>query len=200
MKWTYGFQNKLTASIVLGLVFLLILFTTFSNNRNFSSLNESFETIYEDRLIAESFLFKLSSLIHQKQEMQLNGERSKNIQQQLKLDQEIQVLLSKYSRTKLTSKEENLFNALQVELNKMLSGNQLLASVVKIENYLHLLSEIQVTEGARIKEETKVVFLGNDLSSKFQFAMLIILAVIIQAIVFASKTINLSSVQQQQLN
>lgn len=199
MKWTYGFRNKLTASIVLGMVFILILFTTFSNNRNFSTLNDSFETMYEDRLVAESFLFKLSSLVHQKQALIRNSGLSRN-NQQLNIDLEISALMNKYSKTKLTAQEADVFRALEFEVKNILSGTSVLESAGNVENYLHQLSEIQVTEGARIKDATQLVFLGNDVASKFQFAMLIILALIIQAIVFASKSINFSSIQKHQLN
>ena len=58
MKWTYPIPNKLGTSLLLMGVLVLVLFNNLSERSNSRQLKTAFESIYEDRLIAESYILR----------------------------------------------------------------------------------------------------------------------------------------------
>ncbi|MCB0634871.1 MAG: hypothetical protein KDD15_34300, partial [Lewinella sp.] len=59
MKWTYSIKNKTTAAILLAAILGLTMLTNLLQRKRFQELEHSFTSIYEDRLLAESYLFHL---------------------------------------------------------------------------------------------------------------------------------------------
>ena len=214
MKWVYAIQQKMTAAFVLGAVFLLLIFSNFVQNRDFKQLDRNFAAIYEDRLLAEGYLFRLSTRMHQEsnllKEAALSGKApSASGTTIASLDTEIFSLLSDYEKTRLTKAEETLFLQLRQKMNELQSGKQNYYAAAENEqrgkqavlmqrdmelalSILSDLSEIQITEGKKLKENTNVVFLGNKASMQLETVVLILLGLLIQAIVFASKTVKMS--------
>lgn len=214
MKWVYAIQQKMTAALVLGALFLLLIFSNFIQNRDFQQLDRNFAAIYEDRLLAEGYLFRLSTRMHQEsnllKEAVLSGKApSASGTTIASLDAEIFSLLSDYEKTRLTKAEETLFLQLRQKMNELQSGKQNYYAAAENEqrskqavlmqrdmelalSILSDLSEIQITEGKKLKENTNVVFLGNKASMQLETVVLILLGLLIQAIVFASKTVKMS--------
>lgn len=214
MKWVYAIQQKMTAALVLGAVFLLLIFSNFMQNRDFQQLDRNFAAIYEDRLLAEGYLFRLSTRMHREnnllKEAVLPGKAPLATESSItSLDEEIFSLLSDYEKTRLTKAEETLFLQLRQKMNDLQSGKQQfyasagtglhtgLAAAMQRDmqhalSILSDLSEIQIAEGKKLKENTNVVFLGNKASMQLETVVLILLGLLIQAIIFASKTVKMS--------
>lgn len=214
MKWVYAIQQKMTAALVLGAVFLLLIFSNFMQNRDFQQLDRNFAAIYEDRLLAEGYLFRLSTRMHQEnnllKEAVLPGKAPMTAGTRIaSLDAEIFSLLSDYEKTRLTRAEETLFLQLRQKMNDLQTGKQKyyasaggelhdgLAAAMQQDMQQALailsdLSEIQITEGKKLKENTNVVYLGNKASMQLETVVLILLGLLIQAIIFASKTVKMN--------
>jgi hypothetical protein len=80
MKWTYSIQNKMTASGVLLTLCVLVLFSSHLDRDHTNNVKNSISTLYEDRLIAEDYILKMTIDIYEiKQVLQFAGRIIKHI-------------------------------------------------------------------------------------------------------------------------
>ena len=118
MNWVFSISRKRKAAIMLGIVFLVVLVKNRMDYYDVHKLAKSFATVYEDRLVVESYIYKLSELLYQKKQMLDNCAVSDNITdlktQVSSYDADISMLMSQYKLTKLTEKEDEVFQDLEV--------------------------------------------------------------------------------------
>lgn len=198
MKWTYGIQQKMTAAAVLATVMALIIINNISERRRFQKLESSISSIYQDRLLVESYIFKLYNNL-QNQNDYLQNNMGLDASAQLKaLKAERDELVHLYSETYLTPDEELHFEALQKTLNKFdtNSGNRNLTNKEAIE-HLNALSNIQTDEGTSLWSKSERLISGSQISSKFEMAIIICLGIIIQALIFSSRSLKPKTVIQK---
>lgn len=174
---------------------VLVLANNLKERANSKQLKNAFESIYEDRLMAESYILRLSEELHQIQELLEN--RSSLKMEQLKARiVEIEEINLLYLNTELTTAEKQHFEhfeKLTWELTKALNTERLETANSKIEEAvldLHLLSEIQVSEAQSLLAQTERIFSSGSVSSQFEIGLLILIGLVIQAILFASKTLQ----------
>lgn len=210
MKWIYSIKHKSTAAMLLAFVLGIVIWNNYRESNSFSKLNKSFVSIYEDRLLVESYIFQLSKnfhqFIHEIENAQTSHSTTEFKEKIVGLENTINNLLVLYRETELTEKEEVLFASLLVEveqINASESSSNYIACkenvYAALETLTHL-SDIQIVEGARIKEESNKIFLGNKSNSQFEMVVLIVIALLIQALIFSSHTINTKIKQQYNLN
>lgn len=195
MKWTYHIPNKLATALMLMGVLLLVFFNNLKERSNSTKLETAFESIYEDRLMAESYILRYSANLHQIQDLLKNPSSLSQVNLKEKLT-EIQEINLLYLDTELTKTEEAYFGhfeKLTGELSKALSEGKLEIATAKIRDAhkdLHALSEIQVTEAQVLLTQTRRIFSAGSASSQFEIGVIIIIALMVQAILFASKSLQ----------
>lgn len=195
MKWTYSIPNKMGTSALLMGVLVLVLFNNLTERSNSTKLQTAFESIYEDRLMAESYILRLADELHQIQEL-LENPSSTNLDQLKERIAEIEEINLLYLNTELTKTEEEHFEHFEIltgELTKALDTGRFETANIKIEDALldlHLLSEIQVTEAQSLMAQTKRIFSSVSISSQFEIGLIIVIGLMIQAILFASKSLQ----------
>ncbi len=197
MKWTYSIPEKFKASLLLTGVIVIILFNNLSERTNSRQLKSAFESIYEDRLMAESYIMELSEELHGI-ENKLDNQGSiapQNIEKSIqKLDQ----ISLRYLDTKLTEEEREhfvKFETLTWNIGQGLrAGNNVENQILAAFEELKTLSEIQVKEAKILMGQTGRIFSTGSISSQFEIALLIIAALFVQAIMFASKTLKTSNI------
>src|SRR5690606_38214938 len=85
----------------------------------------SFATVYEDRLVVESYIYKLSERLYQKKQMLDNCAVSDdiiNLKAQITgYDVDISVLMSQYKLTKLTKKEAEVYQDFEENISSIAS-------------------------------------------------------------------------------
>jgi hypothetical protein len=69
MKWTYSIKNKLLASVVLLALCLLVLLSNYLDRMHTRNVTNYITTLYEDRLVAEVYILKMTSTIYQIREV-----------------------------------------------------------------------------------------------------------------------------------
>jgi hypothetical protein len=178
------------ASILL--VFFIVLITNLIDRENFNRLSYSVKTMYEDRIVASHLLFEMSSIIQEKQIAVLTLDTPFLENKNNKHNQALNQLIDKYRLTKLTEKEEFVFNQLQEELKSLKQKErpttdrtdaEVLKSFEKINKNLHELSKIQVDEGRRqvfISDKAKDMI---NLFTQVEIIFLVIMALLIQIII-----------------
>jgi Four helix bundle sensory module for signal transduction len=200
MKWTYSIQNKLTAAAVLFALCLLVLISNYNERVHNDEVKEMISTLYQDRLMAEEYLFELTNNLYKiREELNRkdadfsikNSEINKNIA-------EIESVCKAYEKTKLTDNEAIKFNQFK-QITSQLKGVNNENSVAKTQvtsealTLLKALSSIQVEESKSVVKQSEQQYRFSKLSSELAFAIVIILLIVIQVLVFSSKTFHISN-------
>lgn len=200
MKWTYGVKNKLTTALLLfGLIFIVCSNNLFERN-NAEKINATITTIFDDRFMVESYIFQYSALIYQIKEI-LNHPNYTAVEK-IELNKGplkgILLLNDAYKKTKFT-KEEVIYFDQFTDLCKKMSNHINVGQTVdgtkfsnEALNILANLSAIQISEAKIQLTQANKLFHFGSISSQFELAILVIFGLIIQALIFASKSINLN--------
>lgn len=208
MKWAFTIRQKSKAALILGFVFLLVLAKNWYDERKVAQLGNSFASVYEDRLVVESYIYQLSDHLYQKKSMLDNCSSQENLPNvKSKLNQHnlaINNLILNYEKTKLTPAETSFFAAfkensavIQKLETSYLSAGEFQNAAAKsglekrygsaVEN-LHQLSGIQVAEGKLLSDQSKKIIAGSSILTQFELAVLIGIGLVIQGLIFAAKS------------
>jgi len=195
MKWTYTIKNKVLASLVLLALCILVLFSNYIDRDHTENVKKSISTLYEDRLIAEVYILKMTKSLYQIKEV-INTDMS-NINKNKSIDILLFVIKetsSAYHKTKFTELEKikagELLKTLgEIEPSQLKNNQHKTESVDKALVLLYELSEIQLAESKQIMNYAERLYLSGKASSQFVFALIIVILIVLQAIVFTSKTL-----------
>ena len=203
MKWTYAIPAKLKASLVLTGVIGIILVNNLTERSQTRELKTAFESIYEDRLIAESYILQLSDELRSIQHI-LEGNPDKNENQLNSHWQKMEQINLNYLETQLTPEEKAHFDAFEkITWNMSLGIKERKNVNPQIEaafGELKILSQIQVKEAEALVSKTGRIFSSDAAHAQLEIALLIIAALVVQAILFASKTLSSAPKAPSQLN
>jgi hypothetical protein len=196
MKWTYSIQNKITASGALLTLCVLVLFSNYTDREHTNNVKNSISTLYEDRLVVEDYILKMTIDVYEiKQALHLAGQHDKPSTEQITASlSRIDGLSEAYLKTKLTKTEDVTFTSLlntiqefrsspaQSDQDKLNLANRALL-------LLNDLSSIQLQESKLIMKQAEDLYRSGKAASQFAFAITIIILIVLQALVFASKTL-----------
>ncbi|MEP2024933.1 MAG: MCP four helix bundle domain-containing protein [Reichenbachiella sp.] len=215
MKWTYSIEQKIKAALSLGIVFVLVMATNLIDRNHFSELQESFSSVYKDRLLVENYIFKLSGFIHQKHMLLHTSAANKmSSKDQQKINQAIDTLLIDYEKTKYTAKETRLFDEFKTELLDVReleerfqtdsTSTELRSEIEKkhlqLIALLEGLSNIQMEEGGKLINQSIGVINTSHSISRIEIIILICIGLFAQALVLASKSLKPKKPQNFNLN
>ena len=216
MKWPYSLKNKLSVSIILTIIILLILLVNIQNRQRFEQLDHSMSSIYEDRLMVQNYLFKLYDNLNKEEKLR-NSPSNQIVKDLAELKEERQQIISKYEETYLTEKERKEFSTFLKHLNKKDNLEQQIReskdasaqinlqeafeiNAAKTLTSLRNLSNIQTQEGKALQISSHKIVLGSLSISQLELAILIVLALVIQVLIFTSKTLNIKTQTTHHLN
>lgn len=200
MKWTYSIKNKLAAAILLGVVLGLVMLNNLDERNNSARLQKAFTSLYEDRLVVEGYILTMSEELHDIITISETTAFGAETDKQARLSDiisDIHQVNTAYAKTQLTENEEMEFNSykktihqLETEINafRFEDGKSLAEGALAS---LRTLSKIQLQEAQRVKKNSDSIFNYEISSSQFEMAILIIIAVIIQALVFSSSNFQI---------
>ena len=98
IKWVLGILMIIT----------LVITTNLVDRNNFLKMNDTVETIYEDRLVAKDLLLKISNLIHKKEIAAITLDLDFYSNENKPINDEIRSYISIYGDTKLTAEEKRV--------------------------------------------------------------------------------------------
>lgn len=222
MKWTYSIKNKLTAAVLLAAILIITLANNLVERSHFKQLDASFASMYEDRMLVESYIFQLYENLQKRQELittadsELGYEHLKADLHEYKAQRN--ELIKKYATTYLTTEEEVEFDKLKAAVKNINSAEDGLLNLTKSQDELSelissnrektssafetlsVLSSIQTSEAKSIRAKSERIILGNISISQLEMAILIIIGLVIQALIFSSKSMKPNINQKHQLN
>ena len=180
------------------MVFFLIYGTNRLDKHHFENVQYIMDTVYEDRIVAQHYIYQLSNLYRQKMESfpaSLNETAGKDINRQ------IEEYIQLFSSTKLTSKEAQVFQLLEKNDQELRTLEANLASMpddglseehisrfrakadMVFEN-LDGLSDIQLNEGGRLRNIAQDSLDTNSFFSQLELFVLVFIGLLVQAIIF----------------
>ncbi|MEZ5023893.1 MAG: hypothetical protein R2728_11655 [Chitinophagales bacterium] len=195
MKWTYSIKNKALASIALLVLCLLVLLSNYIDRNHTYNIKKSISTLYEDRLIAEEYILKMTIFVYQiKEELKSD---SSNVYKTKSINELLLAFKNTsdaYHKTKFTElekiKADELINIIEsIEPTQLDEAQKNLEFVDKALVLLDELSKIQLSESKLIMKYSEQLYLSGKTSSQFVFAVIIILLLVLQALLFTSKTL-----------
>lgn len=205
MKWTYSLQNKTKIVFWSTLILVLVFAKNWIDNNNLTRLDHSFSSVYDDRLVAESYIFLLSDHLYQKKITVSSCASNPIPQTKSAVDYHntaIQTLIKDYETTQLTKTESFYLQQLKQNLAAMKAlESNLIDPSVSTENItgelqirfetammdLNQLSKIQLAEGKILKEQSKKIAAGSTLLTQFELTIIVAIALFIQVLVFSAK-------------
>ena len=222
MNWAYSIKQKTISAVVLALVLGMVWWISLDQNKQFEKMANAFTSLYEDRLLAENQLYHLSESVQQKINLLDMAELSEDANpvikiQYMQLSRSMVEHLRRYKQTKFTAIEQQLFDTLRSVLGPLLTMETAFWNgAVHIEphnmrveikqslsialQHLSHLSDLQVTVGKQLNMESRAALQSNAASSQFLSSFLIIIGIIIQMLIFASKSIHSPLTQKPHLN
>lgn len=190
-------SQKVRITIGLLSVFLLVFMTNRLDKQHFEAVQDIINEVYEDRIVAQDYVYSLSSLYHYKYEHFLIGADSSKMQS---VNNNINETINLFGQTKLTNKEAAVFRALQRDSEELLylaerpasqegppGEEQIKAFERKMQNvhsYLDDLAVIQLEEGERLKNVAQESLDTNSFFSQLELLFLIVVGLIIQVVIF----------------
>ncbi|NQD70898.1 hypothetical protein HP439_09225, partial [Sphingobacterium shayense] len=185
----------MTAAVLLFAVIVLVMLTNMREQRTAKRISTAVTSLYEDRLVVAQYIHQLSK--------QMDGiiyvlekEKTEDSIQINSYLREVATLNALYEKTTLTETEKINFEQFK-KLCRTISQNYrtgdqtaVLLTARDAEKTLQTLSSIQVEEGKNKLDEVLDMTYFTNLFSYLELVILIVIAVIIQALVFASKTIR----------
>lgn len=205
MKWTFFIKHKMAAAALLGIVIALVIFNNISEQKNSDELHETFSSLYEDRLLAESYILSMYGDLHEIDELS-EQQPPASMREQTAVLNKIDHTIELYRATQLTAQEEIEFNAFVYLIGRVTAdvhnGNYEASRISVSESLRRLsaLSEIQVAEGTRLNNNSQRIHSEHSTSAQFELAMLVVIGVLIQALIFTTKTIQQAGKQKPSLN
>lgn len=210
MKWAYTIRRKGSAALLLSVIFALIFTKNVLDNKNVSKLGSSFSSVYEDRLLVESYIYRMSEQLFRKKITidTLEHASASAVKSMIaQYNESINGLIQAYEITKLTEAESRHFAEFKKHVTALMAfEREYFVGVEKglpdagikqrideqfnhASNNLDLLSAIQISEGKILNEYTQKLVAGSFILSQFEIAVLIAIGLLIIVLVFESRTI-----------
>lgn len=187
--------NKLKWILGILMIFVLIITTNLIDKNNFVRVRDSVVTIYEDRLIANDLIFEMLKSVQQKEIAVSLSDSAFFQNQNSKVNNNLQSLVSRFEQTKLTSEEAKVFKDLKGNVRSLIDSesqflnsdysnhSQIMSHIESLKTNLNDLSEIQLNEGSRQMSISKRALDTVELFTQIEIYILVFLAVLIQIIV-----------------
>lgn len=187
--------QRIQIGLVLAMTFLLVLGSNRMDQRHFSTIQNTVNSVYNDRVVVQAYIYELSSIFFNKK-FDLLTEKRPNTSKNEKVEQ----LLLDFRKTELTPNELKHLNELSVKFGKLQDVEDrivnpstaidadlgIIADKTLDEIHLSLdaLANIQLSESAQLTHLSNKSLGMNILLSKLEVAFLIIIGIAMMALIF----------------
>ena len=189
--WTFTVKNKIKVAMLFFSVLCLVMLTNIQEQRLVKRINESVTSLYSDRLVVADYIHQLSNRM-EKLLIILSASDFSAKEVNLELEK-INQLNTLYAKTVLTDKENVNFNEFKVYIQQITQSINATDHAKAIEiskqarQSLETLSSIQLEEGKVKLDEVLSMTSTSRLISYIEIVILIVIAVLIQILVFSAK-------------
>lgn len=221
MKFAFSLKNKIKIAFLLFCIMCCSLLIRFLEDKSVKKINESFVSMYNDRLVPATDLYFIAENLYEKSSVlqniliftDQNATPAKGLLKLTQHNNKIDSIINKYQLTLLVKQEQRFLNDLKNTLfiqkefeNKILSiASNDLANGRKIYestgrdisantlNKLSALIKIQSNVGDELINDSKIFVSGTKIYSTFQVILAIAIGVLIVGIVSASNAVKVQN-------
>ena len=207
MKWAYSIRRKISAALLLTAIFILLFVKNLVDSNNVAQLGNSFSSVYEDRLVVESYIYRMSEHLFRKKFMLdtcSSAASAARIEPVVaEYNARIAALIADYEKTKLTDAErmyfqrfkQNIADLKAYEASYFLNAGEddasrargmINAEFNQASTNLDQLSSIQLSEGKILNERSKKIVAGSSILTRLEIGILIAIALMVLVLVFES--------------
>ncbi len=188
-------SQRLQVGLILAMAFLLVLGSNRLDQRHFSTIQTTVNSVYKDRVVVQDYIYQLSSIFHNKK-VELITKNSPDSAGNEKIAQ----LLNDFRNTELTLEEQDRLNKLSGQFEKLRDlENRIMnpktnidadlgvvasKTLDEIELSLDALAQIQLDESGQLTSVSNKALGMNILLSKLEVAFLIIIGLAMLALIF----------------
>ena len=199
-------KRKISGFLIIGVLVVMLYGKNLLERQSFRSVSSTLSDVYEDRLLVESYIFKISEKLFTIQKLvdhcTINFDYSKAVLEISKEEQEILKLVSAFEATQLTEQEATLLADFKRIIEKDLSikSYQLLYNdstgvnesqvkvydqkIARAQQDLEKLSSIQLEEGEKLVSKAKTLINRSQIWAQFEVALLLIFVLVIYIYIF----------------
>jgi hypothetical protein len=172
----------------------LVILIEYSSQGKYKDLDQQMHSMYKDRLMPATYLFRLNNHLHNKQRWQeANQFHNKGDVSKLEeYNESMGSLIALYEKTYLTPRETDLWASFKsnlailnaAERNLMVLPSDKQASAEHIRSFegaaesLSKLSDLQSQEGLRLQTSSESILSGNLMQNILELALLFIICVL----------------------
>lgn len=222
MRFAYSVKQKMKIAMLLFAVMACTILIRLLEDKSVKSMNESFVSMYKDRLVPATDLFYLAKNTYAKKSLleealyvrsQPNLDFSALTIQVSKYNATVDSLIKKYEKTFLVKQEKEYLTELKKRLFADAAVEDKILALIKSDlttarklyeniglesskNTMQQLSSlmlIQTKVGEELLKDSEFMVSGSKLYSAFQIALAIVIGVLIVGIVFTSNIGNISN-------
>lgn len=194
--------QRIRAGAALIVVFLLVVATNRMDSTHFEMVQRDVTSIYNDRLLAKDYIYKISRQLQLKKNSLYNQELEDIYETNKKANDSIRFLVEKFSETELTEREARRFSSLQTNLDQLFQQERFLQKGELVDEVeipipsttekqyerlfadLDVLAEIQVEEGWRKAKRSSGVIDTSNLLARLEIGILIVIGILFQLVIF----------------
>lgn len=201
MKRRLSKSGKIRTAASLIVVFLLVITTNVIDKTHFEIVQKSMTTVYEDRLVAKEYLYKISRQLQLKRNAFYQTDQEGLTGILIAANDSINHLIELFADTRLTEIEGKRLNGLKSKLEELKEfeknqpnnqGQEQSAAFqsgmnghyAEVFQVLDALVEIQVAEGRRETMNSERAIESSNFISQLEIGALIILGLLIQLVIF----------------
>ena len=215
MKFAFSLKNKLKIAFLLFCIMCCMLLIRFLEDKSVATINESFISMYNDRLVPATDLYFIAENLYQKN-MIFNDaliNDSLPLSGQAKIDQhniKIDSVINKYQLTLLVKQEEVFLNDLKNALDRQKQLELMVLKMAeedglriyqsegkKISNQtlvkLSALIKIQSNVGNDLIKDSKIFVSGTKIYSSLQGILAVLIGVMVVSIISASNMVKIQN-------
>ena len=204
-------RRKITALVIIGLLMLLFYGKNLTERQAFKSISSTFTEVYNDRLVVEGYIFRISENLFKIQKLvdhcNINYDYSKVVEEIANHELEIKDIVDDFEQTNLTNQEAAYLadfsaiieNDLQIKNYSLLYSDSSGINKSQVQLYdqkisiaqrdLDNLSKIQLEEGEKLINKANIIINRSQIWSQFEVALLIILGLSLYFILFRNKKV-----------
>lgn len=203
------------------LIVLTVIFTSYLGKSTVTRIDESFASIYKDRLIPANELFHILDLLYQKRLIlseYINGTRteSQTLNKLMSINHSVDSIIHEYEKTYLVDEEDKNLASLKVKMKQYNSmekeimltksdkeyklNNHLIPVFEELRSDLIVLSRIQTTVGKELLDDSKQMKASSNFIHYCQLTIILVILLIIQSIIFSARSIIPKKPQNYRLN
>ncbi|KPM31999.1 Hypothetical protein I595_1646 [Croceitalea dokdonensis DOKDO 023] len=182
------------------MAFLLVLGSNRLDQKHFSTVQNTVNSVYKDRVVVQDIIYRINNLFHKKE---LRFIRNGNFTDMVKENKEIDELLLNFGGTKLTQNESRLLTTLNQQFSKIqeLEGKVAnptadfeadlgivgIKTLKEMQKNLDALAAIQLSESEQLTELSNKSLGMNIMLSKLEVGFLILFGAAMIFMIFYPK-------------